>query len=742
MAADAVELAAAYVSLVPSFEGAQGKISKELMPEADKAGKEAGKRTGEGFGAQFSGVVDSGAFKAGVLGAAAAVGLGLADGFFAAVENADAGAKVAAQLNLKPEESARAGEVAGSLYAGAYGESLTDVNTAVGSVMSSMSGMRTASTADLEDITTKALNLAGAFEVDVAEATNTAGILMRSGLAKDADAAMDQITSAMQRVPANVRGEVLPVMDEYSKHFAALGIDGDTAMGMIVAGSENGAIGMDKVGDSLKEFTIRATDMSKSTSGAYETLGLDTEEMTNKLLAGGDSAEEAMGQIVHGLQNIDDPAAQSAAALALFGTPLEDLGTDQIPNFLGLIDPMGDKFESTAGAADRMGETLNSGPGVALEGLRRTVETTFMSFAETALPALTAFSGWLSENTWVIGAFAAVVGGVLVVAFAAWAVSIWAATAALLANPVTWIIVGIMALIAGLILLVANWDAVVAWASGVWGGFVNWAGEVFAGLGSWLTSVWQGFTSWFMGILGGLAGWLSGIWSGIVSRAQGLWSGLVSWISGIPGRILAGLAAVGQLAGRFGAWIGGVKDAAVQKFLQLVDWVRGIPGRILSALGNLGSLLVNAGGQILEGFLSGLRQGFENVKNFVGGIGQWIADNKGPKAYDLALLVPAGGWIMEGLGRGIRAGIPDLKRDLRGVSDTIANGVRGGSAELTGRAYGLGDYGVAAVGGSAPVYVQNPFTGEYLLARVDSRVGAGISGANADIGRRRAGVRG
>jgi hypothetical protein len=35
-----------------------------------------------------------------------------------------------------------------------------------------------------------------------------------------------------------------------------------------------------------------------------------------------------------------------------------------------------------------------------------------------------------------------------------------------------------------------------------------------------------------------------------------------------------------------------------------------------------------------------------------------------------------------------------------------------------------------------PIYVQNPFTGEYLLAQVDSRVGAGISAANQDASRR------
>lgn len=37
-----------------------------------------------------------------------------------------------------------------------------------------------------------------------------------------------------------------------------------------------------------------------------------------------------------------------------------------------------------------------------------------------------------------------------------------------------------------------------------------------------------------------------------------------------------------------------------------------------------------------------------------------------------------------------------------------------------------------------PIYVQNPFTGDYLLAQVDRRVGAGLSAANQDAGRRAA----
>lgn len=52
----------------------------------------------------------------------------------------------------------------------------------------------------------------------------------------------------------------------------------------------------------------------------------------------------------------------------------------------------------------------------------------------------------------------------------------WAFTAALLANPITWIVLGVVALIAGLVLLVTHWDAVKAAA----GDAIGWIVEKWA----------------------------------------------------------------------------------------------------------------------------------------------------------------------------------------------------------------------------------------------------------------------
>lgn len=51
--------------------------------------------------------------------------------------------------------------------------------------------------------------------------------------------------------------------------------------------------------------------------------------------------------------------------------------------------------------------------------------------------------------------------------------SVWSFTAALLANPVTWIVIGIVALVAALILLWKNWDQVSAFVQNVWNGCVE-----------------------------------------------------------------------------------------------------------------------------------------------------------------------------------------------------------------------------------------------------------------------------
>ena len=71
--------------------------------------------------------------------------------------------------------------------------------------------------------------------------------------------------------------------------------------------------------------------------------------------------------------------------------------------------------------------------------------------------------------------------------------SVWSFTAALLANPITWIILAIVALIAVLVLLWQNWDSVTAFLQSVWNAACS---AISAGI-DWLKQGFQAFIGFF-----------------------------------------------------------------------------------------------------------------------------------------------------------------------------------------------------------------------------------------------------
>lgn len=383
----ASELAAYYVSIVPSAKGLTQSISKEFAG-VDSMAEKTGKSSGGAFAKAF-----------GALAAGVAIGAALTTGITNALDISKATDKLAAGLGLNAKESEKAGAAAGKLYANAYGGSMEEVNTAVASVISSVKGMRTASSADVEAMTAKVLDMSAAFEIDTGRAAQVAGQLITSGLAVDGVQAADLLTASLQKVPAAVREDLMDAIDEYAPFMKNLGFSGGEAMTMLVDASEKGMYGIDKTGDALKEFGIRATDMSKATDAAYEALGLNTTDMTNQLLAGGDTARGAFDKIVSGLSGMTDPASRAAASVALFGTPLEDLSVAEIPKFLdGLLNAQ-EGLGTVEGAADRMGDTLNDNASTNIETFRRSLEIGIADMmGKHVIPAIDSAAKWINND--------------------------------------------------------------------------------------------------------------------------------------------------------------------------------------------------------------------------------------------------------------------------------------------------------------------------------------------------------
>ncbi|MGN0710492.1 MAG: phage tail tape measure protein [Anaerovoracaceae bacterium] len=90
----------------------------------------------------------------------------------------------------------------------------------------------------------------------------------------------------------------------------------------------------------------------------------------------------------------------------------------------------------------------------------------FIGFGKKAIPIVIKFATTLKSFVFVVFNLArSALPGLIS--------SVWSFTAALLANPVTWVVVGIVALIVAIVLLWKNWDKVTAFLKSTWQSFCN-----------------------------------------------------------------------------------------------------------------------------------------------------------------------------------------------------------------------------------------------------------------------------
>ena len=557
------------------------QATKDLAEETDTSATAAG-RARESFnqtGKSLGGMA--------VKLAAAAGGVALlSQAWSTAAAGEKATDALAASLDLTAEQSARAGEVAGGLYAQAYGSSIEDVTGAVGAVMSSVSGLADAPAGALEEVAKGALNLAEIFGVDVQDSARNLGVWIKTGLVDDAQQGLDLMTASLQKVPQALRGEVLDASHEYATFFAQLGLDGTQAMGLLVSASEGGQYAVDKTGDALKELTIRATDMSATSVSAYQAAGLSAEDMSARFLAGGDEAAGALSDLVTGLQGIEDPTKRANAAIALFGTPLEDLGTENIPTFLASLSGVGGGLGDVTGAAAEADEVLNDNLATSMESLKRGFMDTVSEGIEPFIGPATSFLKWAQDTPGVMTAVAVALG---VVALA------WTAVT-LAASP--WLAIGVAValVIGGIILAVQNWGAIVdwlrekwepvgAWFAGIWEAVKTAVGTAWQWVVDKLTEGWNWVDRHVFGpirfglTLVGLAFQLyqaqvMRVWDGIRTAAGAAWD----WVkTNVFDNFVRGVDVVGQAFSRTGDWIARawekVKEAAAAPVRFVVNTV-------------------------------------------------------------------------------------------------------------------------------------------------------------------------
>lgn len=287
--------------------------------------------------------------------------------------------QVAASTGAAGKELEGLRDVMEDVYAANYGDSVADVGDAVAMVNRNMANL---DQNGLTAATEGALALRDAFEYDVAESTRAAEAI-RKNFGSSAEEAFSLIAAGAQN-GLDYSGELIDTINEYSSQFAKLGFDADGMFNILQAGADGTAWNLDKVGDAIKEFSIRAIDGSESTVEAFTSLGYNAENIMATFAAGGEGANKAFFDVINTLMAVDDQVERDALGVALFGTMWEDLGTEAMEAMAGASQAAYD----TEGALEKINQVKYNDLDSAIQGIGRQMEVALLPAADAVYQSL------------------------------------------------------------------------------------------------------------------------------------------------------------------------------------------------------------------------------------------------------------------------------------------------------------------------------------------------------------------
>lgn len=427
---------------------------------------------------------------------------------------------------------------------------------------------------------------------------------------------------------------------------------------------------------SMKDFTKAAKDLdpiSAKQAASFATLAGTTHQLGSESKTG----EEVMQTYGGAMQKAMGDATGLKVALMTTGENADYTNT-AIKGISGTTTEAGNHVK---GWSEIQGE-FNTKVSQAKDGIGALA----ISIGEKLLPVVTPivgaiadFTTWITQNQAAATALAIVIGGVVVIAFSAAAVAAWSFTAALLANPVVWIVAGIVAAIGLLIFavveIVQHWQGIAGFFSGLWDKVKSVFDTVVHWIGDRISDI-VGFVSGLPAKLGAAAstvgnalrtafgvvtniitapfragiefvhllfskspaewGQTIGVALGqlartLVEKGKALWHGFwddgvvpaynatIAWFKALPGRIVAGVGAANTWLKQKGKdlWHGFWDDGVVPAWNNTLAWFKDLPGKIQAFFSAAPTWLREHGRMILQGLLDGITGFFSTIYNSI-----------------------------------------------------------------------------------------------------------------------------
>lgn len=500
--------------------------------------------------------------------------------------------------------------------------------------------------------------------------------------------------------------------------------------GMAAVASEMGMSVQDLI-TNIQSGTVSTTDFFN----AVEKAG--TSDKFTKMATEYKTVDQAMDGLretaVNKLQPAFDMISQvginaiSGISDSLDGVNINGLATAMLPAFQALAD-VATNFVQQAIAWAQTADWESIGKSIAdnitnvVNGMSSFDWSGFFSTIGDGIGLFVDGLSWITGNIDVIGTLAGVIGTVAV-AVGVLNTVMAVQSAIMMANPTTWIILGIVAAIAALILIIKNWGAITETIATVWEtvktAVVNILANIYAKFVYIFTAILNNpvvqlivnFVTTEFNIMKNL---ITGIWNGIKDIAAGAWeliknivlgpvlllcdlvtgnftklkedaskifsnlgnalSTIWNGISGIASSIWTAIKEhIGNTVGRM---VDGIKFA-IQKIPGIFS---DIFGRVRNFVTSLPGEALRWGRDIIDGIADGIRGAIGKVTGAVKGVADKIRSflhfsepDVGPLS-DFHTYMPD---MMSGLASGIKAGIPMLQKAAGLAAGVISGGLDG-----------------------------------------------------------------
>lgn len=327
---------------------------------------------------------------------------------------------------------------------------------------------------------------------------------------------------------------------------------------------------------SLKNFSlqlVKGESLSKSAKAAFETMGLDYNQVAQDMQK---DSEATIRKVLEAAQKVpehmraavlnDAFGSESIAAISQLVTNYEtvDKNLKAMGDSATYAGSMLKEFEGQAGTSAAQMQVFDNN----IQAMKIAFGTAFLPVLNQAMEALTpvikSITEWAQKNPELVATITGIVAGVLgaiavlgglALAFTAVTsgigaviaigsmiggffsaisagvgiVSMFGGALAALGFPVTAVVAGFAALVAGGIALYTNWDTIKAKAIEVWNAIPEYASQAW----QWIQGVWSGVGAWFGGIWDSVSASVSSAFDSVVSAITSAWSGVSTWFGGI-----------------------------------------------------------------------------------------------------------------------------------------------------------------------------------------------------------------